>query len=457
MLAMRRWGFVWIASILLCLPVFVGRSSAPSMLADTDTAYLIKVIREVQNPLHWFTGDWPLGNHFYRPISTLVFEFDNAVYGNSAAGYGATNALLCCLCILGLAWLLRELTDSIPITLGGVLLFAMWHGSWGPEIGSLTFYTGLAVGFLGFFRHGFRLKQWLPAIGAFSLLAWEIAGQAALHFRMVDWIPGRTASTMTVFGLVAMAAYARYERLGAVRKEPLPTSLDEPAGTRSSVLETRASGGQGWLWAVLSIAALALALGSYEQAVMLPAALLGVAISLKLQRYQVRWGWQIGFWILLVGYLILRKLVLPDGSSGYQEQQFRNGPGVFMSLSAYILPCAGSLYMLIRVLDLGLSLFLTSQLYGTIWQTYSNFAGFLAASRHWVLALTGYALSVLAYLPMAWLNQFEHYHYWPMALRSLFVAILAWGAWELAVIAVSPPARRAPQRHAPAPGSLPHP
>lgn len=454
--AMKRWGMVWIVAILSCIPILLNRVNHPGLLADSDTAFLLKIIREKQQPLSWFTGDWPLQNHFYRPISTLAFEFDNAMYGNNAGGYGLTNALICVACILLLCWVWRELTDSIPITIGATVLFGLWHWNQLIWAGPVLLWGSLAIGFLGLFRHGFKVRFWLPAVAAIGYLSYEIHGLQPLYNRMIAWLPGRTASVMTVFCLIALAAYARYERLSATKLDPKPTSVDEPAGTRSSVLSTRQVRAP-WIWAVISVFACALALGSYEQAVMLPAALVGVAVSMRLQRYRVRWAWHIAFWGVLVLYIVARKVLLPQGTSGYQLQQFRSGPGVIFSITAYIIPSLRSVYALYKTLDLGLVLLYTSTVYETVWGVYADVAGFLAARRHWVLALTGFALSILTYLPMAWLNQFDHYHYWPMAMRSLFVVVTAWGAWELSVIAVSPQAIQAPQRSAPSPGSLPRP
>jgi hypothetical protein len=128
-----------------------------------------------------------------------------------------------------------------------------------------------------------------------------------------------------------------------------------------------------------------------------------------------------------------------------------------MDLATYILPCLTTLYFALQILDLGWIVLMGKQVYEAIWVAYGNVAGFLSLLRHWVLAATGYSLSCLAFLPMAWLNRFDHYHYWPMAMRSLFVTVLAIGTWDLVVTALSPPARQAPPRRSAAPGSLPHP
>ncbi|MCC7229984.1 MAG: hypothetical protein IT203_06290 [Fimbriimonadaceae bacterium] len=449
---MKSWGIAGLIALFACIPIFLSRVSSASLLTDTDTAFLLKIIREKQSPLSWFTSDWPLQNHFYRPISTLSFELDNALYGNDAAGYGSTNALLCCACILLLAWLLRELTDSLPMTVGGTLIFASWHSGFSPTLAAWLAYSTYLIGFLGLFRHGFKFLKWLPAVGAIAFLGAELSGIVPLYGRMVAWLPGRTASVMTVFCLIAMAAYARYERTSATRRDAEPTAMDEPA--TKSTIQSIATPKAPILLIVLAGLATAIALGSYEQAVMLPAALFGVALSFKLRRYQVRWGWQAMFWGLLIAYFVIRKAYVPSEISGYQAQQFRTGYGIAFSALSYGLPSIQSAYTFIKIYD-SVDLLMTTLPYLTLWGIWANLCGLLAAFRHWILGLAGLGLSFIAYLPMAWLNQFEHYHYWPMALRTLFVVVLAWGVWELCVIAVSPPIRQAPPRPSPAPGSLP--
>ena len=475
---MKRWGIALIVAVLSCLPVLFRHATSPTLLDDTDTKVLLHTIRERQAPFSWFTSDWPLENHFYRPVSTLSFELDNRLYGNDAAGYGWTNTLLCAACILLLAWFLREVTDSVALTAGATALFGLWHWNGTDWAISFVYYgtTAVALADLGYHAYvglakqsllslvkgipkllarGSKFRRWLFAFAAASFLCHELSGIVGLESRMIGWLPGRTASVMTVFCLIALAAYARYERVSAKRIEAKPTAMDEPA-TKSSV-QTTASGGLTWLWAVLAVVAGALAFASYEQAVMLPTALFGVGVSLRLRGYRVRWGWQIAFWGLLVAYYLVRHAYVPSGVSSYQAQQFRHGPGVYMSLLDYLCPAFTTLLSLRESIEVGWMIFLTDRVYATIWYAYSNASALLAASRHWVLALTGFALSFFAYLPMAWLNPFDHYHYWPMAMRSLYVVLIAWGVWELILSALSPLARQAPARLVPAPGSLPRP
>jgi len=431
------------------------------MLEDSDTKVLLHHIRERGDPLSWFTGDWPLGNHFYRPVSTLTFELDNALHGSNAAGYGRTNALIAILCVLLLYWFLREVTDRIEVALPGALLFALWNVDDGGWLGPIAYWMGWAS--LGLMLLPGR--RWGPAVvSALTLmfLSGELHGLMPLQFRMIEWLPGRTASVMTVFALLAFASYARYERLGAASlPKPAPGPLDPPATKGTEVRGKTPRFNMGW--AALSVLGLALALGSYEQAVIVPGLLVAVALSLRLQRYRVRWGWQAVFWGLLLGYLALRSQLVPSDVSGYQAQQFRSGLGVFQSLLSYLIPSAPAVWQTFQAYDIPMMLeaggffgLAMNFPIGTVLNFATNVGTVVACRGVWLWPLAGWSMSFVAFLPMAWLKHFDHYHYLPMAMRALFVGALIGVAGKALVSAASRPAIPAPPRHDPAPGSLPH-
>ncbi len=456
----KRWFGALLATVLACIPLLLHRSSHQSLLADSDTKVLLETIRHRNAPLSWFTGDWPLQNHFYRPISTLSFELDNRLYGSNAAGYGLTNALLCVACVLLLFWFLRELTDNPILSGTASVLFAFQHVGlqdafliWINPLIALTIIVGLI-------RHRSKVRNWLPACLVLTYCAVEIGvveitAYGSLGAGTIGWLPGRTATVMTVFALAAMASYARYERLSAERTLLEPSPLDPPA--TKSRKETKSASRLTWGWVVFSVICLACALGSYEQAVMLPAALLAVAVTMRSNRFKVRWLWQVAFWSLLVGYLVLRKAIIPAGASSYQLQQFRNGPGVRLALFSYSLPFLNGINGFLANADSGMLMLVTTGPYLFFLAAASNLTAFYQARRRWVFALAGYGISIITFLPMAWVKPFAHYHYWPLAMRSLFTGTLLWVAAELLVTAWSPQSFRAPQRLSPAPGSLPRP
>ena len=450
---MKRWIVALIAVLIACLPILINRAQGPGLLQDSDTAVLLDAIRYRADPMSWFRGDWPLQNHFYRPISTLAFEMDNKLYGNNAAGYGLTNALLCVTCVLTLFWFLRELTKSPTSSALGAILFALWHFASFPywALDLLGWFTWLTL-IVGLIRHGKQVRQYVPAFFILLFFSSELSGIKLLYSRMIAWLPGRTASVMTVFALAALAAYARSERLKglALVKDEVPSPLTPPATRSTKVAEAPRA---GWPWAIASVLFTALALGSYEQAVMLPACILAVAMTMRCMGYKPSWAWQGAFWGLLIGYLALRYEILPHTSSAYQKQQLRYGAGVLLDLSAYVFPAVGS-WPSLSVMS-GFLVFFTDAPYrlAMLWAT--NIVGFYQLRREWILGLAGWGMSSLAFLPMAWVKLFEHYHYWPMALRTIFVLAIGKVAIQLVATAWCPPTLQAPPRSVPAPGSLP--
>lgn len=449
---MRRWLVAFALVLLATLPIVFSHARNPELLQDTDTAVLLSMIRERKDPASWFAGDWPLQNHFYRPISTLTFELDNAIYGSDAGGFGRTNAILAALSILALFWVLRELSEAPWMSAAGALLFASWHLRW-TDTGVFAAHILVGLSLACFLLPGRRLA---PAISA-ALVWWfvgaELVGMQDLKGRILDWLPGRTATCMTLFALLSMASYARFERLSADRlSEPDPTPLEPPA-TKGTVPRGFVPK-RLWMWPILSSLSLLLALGSYEQAVMAPAALVGVGLVLRWKRYRVRWTWHVLFWALLGGYLSLRGLLVSTDVSGYQAQQFRSGSGVLFSLLAYALPAAQGIWTLGHSLDVGAAIWLTGQPWSFLAGLSANVAALAEARKDWVLPLAGWALSILAFLPMAWLKHFDHYHYWPMAMRAIFVASMIEIGTRALVSAGSRRAIQAPPRPDPAPGSL---
>ncbi len=428
------------------------------MLEDTDTRVLLQKLEERNAPLSWFSTDWPLENHFYRPVSTLSFELDQRLHPGDPAAFGFTSALICAICVLALFWFLRELTDDAGVSTAAALLFTIWNLRVSPPFLYILYWLAWAVVLLGLLRHRLGLRCWLPGALALAYLPLELRGmqsQSGLAFSsgVLAWLPARTATVMTLFCLLSVAAYARYERLSASRTERAAEPLDPPA-TKSTRAATGVPAKGVIVWPLAAIAAAALALGSYEQAVMLPAVLVGVALVMRLQGFRVRWGWQAAFWTLLAGYLVLRREVLPGGTSGYQLQQFRDGWGVLLSIVGYAAPALTGIVGWVQYFQVNPAILLLPDPYIFPIELGGNIAAYWKSRRRLAFALAGWAMSLLAFLPMAWLKPFVHYHYWPMALRSVLAVTLAWSTYELVVTAVSPRARQAPARPSPAPGSL---
>ena len=452
---MKRWRAAFLLAFLSALPILFATDRSPALLQDSDTKGILAAIRAAHDPLRWFRGDWPIANHFYRPISSLVFEADNALWGNAAAGYGFTNALLCFACVLALFWALREITDRPWPTASAAVVFSLWHvgpiGRIAELVGDLAWAT-LVVGAI---RHRKDGRRYVPAVLTLFALSSELFPIRPLGARMLDWIPGRTASTMTLFALLAIAAYARFERLRRPPAPPAATTPETPPATRSAVA-SRAPGRAG-PWAVVAVVATALALGAYEQAAMLPAVLVVVALALRAGGARPAWPLHAAFWGLLAVYAGLRWELLPHTVSSYQHQQYSSVRTAFWMEMEYVYPPLAGLFGIPETLSAGWLMLLNLETSLPVVRAVALTTGFWQARKEATLAIVGWAGSAVAYLPMAAFKLFEHYHYWPMAMRSALVVAIGAAGLRLAATAWCPPARPAPPRPRPAPGSLPRP
>jgi hypothetical protein len=445
---MKRWLPWLIVPLVFSVWVFLIRSTGNGLLQDSDTKVLLLNIQERGNPWSWFGGDWPLFNHFYRPVSTLFFESDLRLYGMNGSGFGMTNALICGVCIWLAFWVGRELTDK-PVTAAvGTFVFGIAHVKldWLSSVFGWVWILGV-VSLVGLFRGKVREKWW-PVLMAFLgclFLASLVPGPLDFKSRIVDWLPGRTASVMAIFGLVSVAAYGRFERLTAVRRDVLPTSTDLPATKGTVVVK---SGRFAWVWVVVSALGLALALGSYEQAVVIPALITGVMILFSLQGRRVHWANLALFWGMLVGYLILRRALVPSDVSGYQAQQFRDGAGVFNDLLLYLAPGLTNWSVFSGSFEVGALAFITSIPWvsgSLIFGNMSSLFGVWQDRNRW-LGIGFLLMGFVAFLPMGWLKFFAHYHYFPAVFYSFFVVVFAQMVLGWVVEAVSPSRVLAPAR-----------
>lgn len=394
-----------VVAVILALLTILNPSRSPDLLRDTDTAVVIQTIQQRQDPMSWFSGDWPLKNHFYRPVSALTFEMDLAKGEPEPATFAQTNAVLVGLCILALYWVAWEVLSK-PVAIVAPLAFTAWCF----DRSDLLYWAAIAIGTTTTILWWTARKSRPPtAVGVITWICGFIfctdlaIGVRTLNFRMIGWIPGRTASTMALFGLLAIGAYLR-----SVRK-------------------------QCPLWLTTSALSTLLALGAYEQAVILPGVMLilgfgGVWSMPKLQRI-----WWVGIPCLMVLiYLVVRSQTVPFGASGYQMQQFRSGPGVWVSLGEYFAPGLVHLPYLLTSVSVGISALLLPTLYAQasrIIATPVTLANLIKV-QDFRLILACFIAAGVSFAPMAWFKEFDHYHFLPMALRALVLAAITEQVWR---------------------------
>lgn len=445
-------GALWFLIAFACaVSLLFHRPTTPLILADTDTAVLLQAIEERDDPWSWFAGDWPLENHFYRPVSTLVFEMDHRLHGDNPVGFGWTQAIIAALCALALFWLFSELTGRLALGAAACLVFTIWHfpPMWLSWVSTLVVGVGIATLLIALFRRTGRLLVAVVAFFACLLLAHELHPMIEFGYRIVQWLPGRTASTATLFALLSLASYARFERSYSARPRPA-TSVSLPANRTENQFD-QARPVKRPIWLLVSLFSLMLALGAYEQAVMVPSLILGTAIWFSFNYRKPHWLVPAASWVLLVGYLALRAGLVPTEASGYQLQQFRTGAGLMIDLSEFLAPAMHRLTQFWLAMDTSPYLLMNPEVLGRLLYGLAfpfTVVGAIQCARGkwcaqpwmgWKLLVYGYLASALAFLPMAWLKIFEHYYHLPLALRAGFLIALAMLAMKLVLEAVSPP------------------
>lgn len=502
----RVWWICFGLVALLGLTLFGFLSPHSKLLTDSDTQLILTEIQKQHDPWRWFHHDWPLDNHFYRPVVSELFEWEWHAHPTNDYLWGLTCDLLAFFTTLGLFWTLREITDNPAVSTLSTLLFIGWQVNLGDQqllgwgiLSTPLVFGALAVAALGIWRQRhilrklgighraekivvksrtltgketvgfrwallvrlFRVVWSVVVIVAPAALVWywlgssEIEGITRLGFRMLAWIPGRTASSMTVFAFVATAAWARYMRL-LPRRVAMPSALDTP-NTRNSEPPRTEMPSVGW--PILAMLAEGLGLLCYEQAVIIPALLGLIGLLFHFRGALTRWWlWGVPFGAVLLAYLELRHQFIPPTRSFYYNEQKRTAKTAFDALQRYLLVFwADADEVRFYIQESAIMFVIAISPWTTIFHGIAASTSLWQMRRRWQLAGFAWLASTITYLPMAFFKDFEHYHYWSMAFRALFDIMMVWIAVDLTVIAVSPQGRQAPRRRVPAPGSLAHP
>lgn len=450
---MGRFPWPWIAVVLMAIVVATRVSSDQRLLADTDTRVMLVRIEQRSSPLSWFAGDWPLENHFYRPISTLLFELDLRLYGRQAWGFSLTNALLCAGTIIVLFWTLKILFRQNLLPFLATLFFASLHERailpLGVVQGAAVLFAILSLATLPRAPCLGRTprQQLLHVVGAFLLGAYAFSYltiSTPIASFVLGWIPGRTASSATLFLLTAIALFAlAYDLRFPDRALPVAGS-DPRARPRVPLRSPRLRA-----WALAgSYLALALALGCYEQAIVAPLLISLLALTAAPRLTRACALGILGTWAIAGLYLVARFSFVPTAPSDYQLQQFRLSLTPFLALAEYALPSSTSLYLALRAVEPSWIFLLTPLPYRIAYRAVVELYGLGTVLREPRLraALVFLALALIAYAPMAFLKPFGHYHYLPHAFLMTYAALLVALLAQRFTLLLSPRPRPAPPR-----------
>lgn len=368
-----------------------------------DTRFLLLIIRKEKNPWKWFVSDWPLYNGFYRPLPTLVFELDNWLFYNDLNKYKISNWVIAVCCSFLAVWMIWEVFRNFSLAAIGGILFAGWQSGlfenvpW-QEIAALLASMLVVYGFV------YRRKdiwKWFGLAGVVFFLGRELSLELfkmefrEISYRAMAWPPGRTATVMTLFALISLAAYARFER------------------------EKRAR------WGLLSLFGLTGSFMSYEQSVVVAPAMIGVAIALHLQKVPVRWIWLVVPVLLTGVYLFLHRMFL-DWSHPYHLRAVRPWHSGVRDMSYWLFPAKRDWELIWNLLTMGVgtAALLLEVFWLSLIKVIANVLAYVNARRVWFPALFGLLTALGTYSPMAFQHPLTHYFYFPMAFLAIFVAVL---------------------------------
>lgn len=372
-----------------------------------DTRYLLLIIREEKSPLKWFLSDWPLYNGFYRPLPTLLFELDNALFYNDLNKYKISNFVVALICGFLVVWFFWELFRIRELALFCGLLFGIWQSGLTHVVPWDWIFLPLALLCLvyGFVFGRGRLWIYVGAAGVCILLIQEMSlrltyfdsGLQTISYRVTGWPPGRTATIMVLFSLIALASYCKFERDSKSR------------------------------WAFLSLFGLVGAFMSYEQSIVVAPCLAGCALFLSLQGVKVRWWMPAAAVTLTVVYLFLHQNFL-DWNHPYRLRAMRGVSGGIRDLTSWLFPSAFDLRMIWHLLqsEIGFALIYVMSFWEKVVNVLGNVAAYLSLRKVWMPVLFGLIGSTGAFAPLAFQKPLAHYFYLSLALRTCFVAALIW-------------------------------
>lgn len=372
----------------------------------------------------WFVDDWPLGNRLYRPVTACSFAVDRALFGDWAPGYRIVSMVFLLLTACLIARLVREMGGGRGAGALASMLFLMQvtggpypFSSAGP---AFWYLAGLALTLLGgaaLYQRLFGTNRWLPAlfVGAGTLIyvvmfdRWNIPNA-------IRWIATRTVVLCTFFTVASLLLLVRHLKTG-----------------RRSLA-----------WACLVCAALAV--GAYEQGIVIPALAAAFTWAFTAQRQgeaslspprQSATGWS--RWTLVaacvavaIGYWMVRREVLGPSPGVYEAVVFRRSWARVWAWLRYALPPVEAWFWW-RWVDAEGSFWLNAAFWQAMLVQLGLIAAVVSLCGTWRTAWPFWWWRAVAFLPMAALRPLDHYLLLSEAGSCALGGLLVAGAIQRAI------------------------
>lgn len=386
---------------------------------NLDTRVILQRLQQPHSAWEWFTGDWVLGNGFYRPLPSMLYQLDYWLWGENLLAWKWTNGVLAVLNALLIVWFVWALSARRELALISGLVFTFWQSGLIPEPSFWLGWIGLAWGALWGWRMGNWRRGLLWGCVAFALVEEMrfVPSLPDIHtqsfaYRAVGWIPGRTATLLTLFALLTLTGSCLYARTGKFR------------------------------WAMLGLAGFVGALLSYEQAVVLPIlmGLCGLSVlfvqsstavsrdaDVKKKRTNRKpviraLALPLLCLLLLLPYFAFYRTHIPTRTE-YHQQRIKRLRTLPETGLYWLVPTGREAFIQIDVAYTApFNLLLPS-----FWMGLLSLIAYLVALREGLrtrFGWLGWLGSLLAYAPLMPVLPLTHYYYLSACFRALWVGIL---------------------------------
>lgn len=387
-----------------------------------DTRIILRRLQQPHSVWEWFVGDWVLGNGFYRPLPSLLYQLDYWLWGENLLAWKWSNGVLAVANALLVVAFGYALTRQRALAVIAGLIFTVWQAGFLPPLPSWAGWIVLLMGVMwGWYIRDWRRGAIAGCIG-FALLTefYFIPSLMDLHqqsfaYRAVGWIPGRTATLMTLFALLALIGTCWFTRTGKAR------------------------------WGALGLIGFVGALLSYEQAIALPLLMGLCALGVAWQTRRgitdadtdalggdVRPTARAMLWrgLALAGACLL--LLAPYGwfyraripsNTEYHQQRLKRFKTISATALNWLVPTAPQATVhwdLVRTAPFTLA-------FPGFWVAQLGMVAYLLAlreglRRRW--GWLGWLGSLIAYAPLMPVLPLMHYYYLPAVFRALWAGIL---------------------------------
>lgn len=368
---------------------------------NLDTRVILQRLQQPHSIGAWFVGDWVLGNGFYRPLPSMLYQLDYWLWGANLLAWKWTNGLLAtlnALLVVGVGW---ALSGRRALALLAGVVFTYWQTGLLPELPFWLGWVGLVAGVLW----GWRVGDWRRGM-LWGCLAWTLVvdlrfiptlpdiHQQTFAYRAMGWIPARTATLMTLFALLALVGACVYVRTGQVR------------------------------WAALGLLGFLGALLSYEQAVGLPLLMGLCGLSLSRPQGTIPRALLVPSLCLclLIPYFAFYRTHIPTDTE-YHQQRLKRFTTLPETTLYWLIPTGRDAIMQVDVALIAPF----NCVMPAFWLAQLGLVAYLVALREGLrarLGWVGWLGSLLAYAPLMPVLPLMHYYYFSAVFRALWVGIL---------------------------------